>query len=1286
MEKSNTLYGPSRRRALPTSKAKHILIGFIAATIIWNTLGTRWLNLSFWNTKAIVKAERPSAFSADPADQWRDNVWPLRPSERWDISTDFAYPRSLEYDVTEGTWLRLDVHPITGEIVFDMIGDIYCLPSSTKDFQHAHPILLGVPHDSDPHFSPNGDRLVFRSDAGLGVENIWVIPWKGCSAMSLRPTDRNPGAASLSSELHRSLSLQKEDEAILASGVAETVERKTRRLLREGRLNAQRVTNETYRWVSEPRFHPSGEKIIATKWYFTTRSLGGGEGWEYPVPSVEEIESSSTPQISPGAGKRLVGRTLPQGWSPEEYGEQQIGPEQFIWGSNTTLIYAKNVVDESGGTFAYSGDVHSGIYAIFSRNLTSGVQNVLVGSSTGGASRPQVSRDGKTLAFVRRVLDHEALVLKDLASGTITHVWDGLTYDLQAIFAPMGTYPSFAFTPSDDAIIIWAAGHIYSVPLKVDFRGERVGAGPPKRLNFQARIEKRLANTLKAEVNLTALETAPTQRLHAFQELQVNHDGSKVTFNAAGVTYVQTIGEAKPLRVATLDSTTPYYYPSFIPDTPDFVVHSRWSDQNLTTFEIADLESGVAHDVSIGLPWGRYLAPTISGGKSEARKIAFVRTAGDLLTGNVVATSGVGLYLADIKLPESGDKSTEIELKDLKHIPSEIYPGIPLKLRFLDSDKLLVQDDSRVFTIDLTKADKNGKPEHQYFARGYSSSEIVAATSAEGFETVAFVDFMHVYLADAKNVSPSKPVWSRPGNATAGLARLSLDGGHDVSFSADGKKLFWLLGPYLHSLEISKISKCDSFIANDTMFFGYECTTSLLEVQEIKVEYETDVERLKHEARGASGCLLGDKACLESSDVYVITNATLLTMDKGYLNGDYIVDGAVVIKGGVIDQVGPAVTIDIPKGSTVVDAEGGYVIPGLIDVHAHWGGMSTSHPARSWEMEAFLAYGVTTLHNPSSDNVLGYTERGRVERGLMHGSRIFHTGVVIYGGGYPGLHSDIVNLKDAYATLIRIKAEGGPASFSYKNYNLPSRASRQRLITAARNLSMIAVPEGGMNYDWDLTYIIDGMATIEHALPIPQLYDDVLTLYAESGTGASPTHLVNYGGAWGEQLLWARNPPAYDQKLRNYVRHDMLERLSETTFRPKDSFQLYNTSASINKLVQRGLRAHIGAHGEPPIGYNYHGEMWLFQLGGMDSYKILQCATSFAAETLGLDSSVGSLKRGKLADIVVYPPGANLLANLTNVSQDPRLVIRGGRVWEAATMDQVWPTKVKRPLGPPLNP
>ena len=57
-------------------------------------------------------------------------------------------------------------------------------------------------------------------------------------------------------------------------------------------------------------------------------------------------------------------------------------------------------------------DVFKGVYSIFDRNLTTGKTETLVDAAPGGASRPELSRDQRTLAFVRRVRDKQALVLK----------------------------------------------------------------------------------------------------------------------------------------------------------------------------------------------------------------------------------------------------------------------------------------------------------------------------------------------------------------------------------------------------------------------------------------------------------------------------------------------------------------------------------------------------------------------------------------------------------------------------------------------------------------------------------------------------------------------------------------------------------------------------------------------------------------------------------------------------------------------------------------------------------
>ena len=356
----NTVVKIEKRR-LRIHRVLSYLALFSTAVTLSTILPTPW---SFLSTETSRVALRKKV-AADPASEWQDNVWPLRPQTPWDISTDFPYPRKLEYDVQEGTWLRLDVHPKSGDIVFDMVGDIYCLPGhqamKTGATTKARPVLTGVPFDSDPHFSPDGDRLVFRSDAELGVENIWITEWKGCEAMDVRPD------GAVNQALRVALKEKTVEEDMLAKGIPEAPQRKINRLVREGRLegvylclkhsicshflSAQRVTNETYRWVSDARFHPSGSKVIATKWYTSDRSLGAGEGWEYSVPSLESLRE--TPKtIEVGSGTRLLGRSLPAGWTSEDYGEVQIGPEQFIWNGNDGIIYSKNVADDPS-SFTY---------------------------------------------------------------------------------------------------------------------------------------------------------------------------------------------------------------------------------------------------------------------------------------------------------------------------------------------------------------------------------------------------------------------------------------------------------------------------------------------------------------------------------------------------------------------------------------------------------------------------------------------------------------------------------------------------------------------------------------------------------------------------------------------------------------------------------------------------------------------------------------------------------------------------------------------------------------------
>lgn len=354
----------------------------------------------------------------------------------------------------------------------------------------------------------------------------------------------------------------------------------------------------------------------------------------------------------------------------------------------------------------------------------------------------------------------------------------------------MGTYPSFAFDPSDEAILIWAAGQIYHIPLASNALGERVLGGTPQPVGFRAHIEVKLAETLRATTDVRELENGE-QRLHAFTQLALDETGTHAVFQAAGVTYVQVLGSTSSAqRVPVAHAGAAYYSPSFVGGNNDLIIHGRWSDTYFSSFEIADLSTGNVYELT-GLPVGRYFSPVISGGEGAVRTIAFVKTSGDTLTGDVVATAQPGLWIGEVTLPTEALSSHSIPVTNARKIRTSISSSDSgLKLGFISSDKLLVHQSDRVFTLDLSRgADEWGRYAEETLANGHSTDELVFSNATHG---AAFVNFQQVYYAP--EVTSLTDLWSKPGKAPAGLARLSLDGGHDLVVSGDGNVIAWFLG------------------------------------------------------------------------------------------------------------------------------------------------------------------------------------------------------------------------------------------------------------------------------------------------------------------------------------------------------------------------------------------------------------------------------------------------------------------------------------------------------------
>ncbi|RAI91385.1 amidohydrolase family protein [Algoriphagus yeomjeoni] len=79
--------------------------------------------------------------------------------------------RTFDFDLSEGSWIALDVSPDGKSIVFDFLGDIYTIPITGGD---ATQLTEGMQFDAQPRYSPDGKKIIFISDES-GGENVWTL-------------------------------------------------------------------------------------------------------------------------------------------------------------------------------------------------------------------------------------------------------------------------------------------------------------------------------------------------------------------------------------------------------------------------------------------------------------------------------------------------------------------------------------------------------------------------------------------------------------------------------------------------------------------------------------------------------------------------------------------------------------------------------------------------------------------------------------------------------------------------------------------------------------------------------------------------------------------------------------------------------------------------------------------------------------------------------------------------------------------------------------------------------
>jgi len=366
-----------------------------------------------------------------------------------------------------------------------------------------------------------------------------------------------------------------------------------------------------------------------------------------------------------------------------------------------------------------------------------------------------------------------------------------------------------------------------------------------------------------------------------------------------------------------------------------------------------------------------------------------------------------------------------------------------------------------------------------------------------------------------------------------------------------------------------------------------------------------------------------------------------------------ITNAVMVIEDGRISAVGPANAVEIPSGATEVSLSGHYIMPGLVNAHAHVGdtrGLESGHYSEAnvlAQLGLIARYGITTVVSLGDDQEAGIRVRDAQAMPTLDRARLFVAGTVVTG-----------DTPEEAIAIVETNAEMGVDFIKFRvDDNLGTVEKMQPdvyrpVIARAHELSL---PVATHVYYLDDTkeLLRAGIDFVAHSVRDRPVDDELITLLQESDVCYCATLMREVS-----TFVYESDPAFFEDPfflaavdaeviaaLRDPDRQESV-RLSRAAQTYK--LGLEQAKQNLAALSSAGVRIAMGTDAGPPgrfQGYFEHLELELMAESGMSNAAIIEAATGGAAACMGLND-VGALEIGNWADFVVLTDDP--LVDITN--------------------------------------